>query len=138
MGLCGSVVTPNDTQRIEAVPHLQDIEVPNYTDVLLLTGQDNPHLLKPLEVRCNGDNEPYGVRTLLGWTVNGPLGTKEGVSSCISAFIQASDDSNLSSLVERFWSVHELEQCPENTQMSVQDREVLARWDKSISMKDGH
>ncbi len=44
--------------------HLQDV----VSDVTLLIGQDATQALIPLEVRLGSDNEPYAVRTALGWT----------------------------------------------------------------------
>ena len=60
------------------------------SDVLLIIGQDHPEILRPLEIRRGGDQEPYAIRTTLGWTINGPIGSCN-VASCISAFIDATD-----------------------------------------------
>jgi hypothetical protein len=121
--------------------HLSDLELPNDSDVQLLIGQDNPNLLKPLEVRCSGEREPYAVRTALGWTINGPLGDSEAQSdntSCVSAFIQADIDMRLDVQVERFWKVDSWETAPEKIQMSLEDIEVLQKWDQVACLKDGH
>ena len=55
--------------------HLRGIPFPevNSTSVKLLIGQDNPDALVPLESRRGERNQPYAVRTPLGWTINGPL-----------------------------------------------------------------
>ena len=56
--------------------HLKDIELPRVDakKVMLLIGQDCPEALLPREIRKGGKGEPYATRTLLGWTLNGPLG----------------------------------------------------------------
>ena len=57
--------------------HLSDISLPNVDtrEVHLLIGQDNPSVMLPKEVREGGTGAPYATRTILGWTLNGPVGT---------------------------------------------------------------
>ncbi len=43
-------------------------------DVELLIGMNVPRALEPLEVIRSVDKGPYAIKTMLGWTVNGPLG----------------------------------------------------------------
>lgn len=40
----------------------------------ILIGTNVPRALEPLEVIRSMDGGPYAVKTVLGWTVNGPLG----------------------------------------------------------------
>ncbi|XP_073237808.1 uncharacterized protein [Porites lutea] len=55
--------------------YLKDIDLPCIdADIELLIGNDVPKLLEPHEVQRSEDGGPYAVRTLLGWTINGPLG----------------------------------------------------------------
>ena len=136
--LNGSVVDSSDVKQWN---HLRDLDIPADADVQLLIGQDHPQALKPLEVRCGGDQEPYAVRTILGWTVNGPVGNTVNSSSTmtnLSAFVQASDDVHLESQVERFWKLDMCDSPSDSKEMSIEDKEVLQRWDKSVCMQDGH
>ena len=56
-------------------PYLKDINLPNIdAEVELLMGSDVLKALEPQEVKRSEDGGPYAVRTLLGWTINGPLG----------------------------------------------------------------
>ena len=55
--------------------YLKDINLPCIdVDIEFLIGSDVPKLLEPHEVQRSEDGGPYAVRTLLGWTINGPLG----------------------------------------------------------------
>ncbi|TWW62354.1 hypothetical protein D4764_04G0010010 [Takifugu flavidus] len=46
-------------------------------EVGLLIGANVPKAMEPLQVVNSVDNGPYAVRTILGWTVNGPLRVKK-------------------------------------------------------------
>lgn len=60
-------------------PHLRHIHLPEIDSrVELLIGTNVPKVLEPLEVVRSVDNGPYAIKTLLGWTVNGPLGGDDG------------------------------------------------------------
>ena len=54
---------------------LQGLALPTASakSVSVLIGQDNADLLMPRDVRSGKPGEPYAVKTLLGWTLNGPL-----------------------------------------------------------------
>ena len=56
-------------------PHLADLKIPSAESkkVDLLIGQDHADLLIPLEIRKGKANEPYAVRNVLGWVINGNL-----------------------------------------------------------------
>ena len=56
--------------------HLQDIDLPQIeaNKVTLLIGQDNSEALAPTELRKGVLGAPYATKTVLGWTLNGPLG----------------------------------------------------------------
>ena len=56
--------------------HLRDVDLPriNAEKVTLLIGQDNPEALVPTDLRKGAAGEPYAMKTVFGWTVNGPLG----------------------------------------------------------------
>ena len=63
--------------------HLTDIadQIPDYfqsAEIGLLLGTSCPGAIKPLEVRPGEDDEPWAVRTVLGW---GIVGTAEGNAS---------------------------------------------------------
>ena len=62
---------------IKNLPYLSDIEVPKIdtNNVMLLNGTDCPGAHIPLEVRSGNYDQPYAIRTRLGWAIRGPFGT---------------------------------------------------------------
>lgn len=61
-------------QDIEKWPYLSEVRIPSINaDVGLLIGSNVHKALEPWQVINSRGNGPYGVRTTLGWTVNGPL-----------------------------------------------------------------
>ena len=65
-------------ERVQEWPHLQQVSkhIPTYMDsveVGLLMGLNCPGALRPRDVICRNENDPYAVRSLLGWYVNGPV-----------------------------------------------------------------
>ena len=71
---------------------MKDIDVSDFEKlkVSMVIGLNNSHCVMPLEVKKNELHEPYGIRTLLGWTINGPIGNTQE-EDCISNFIHSSD-----------------------------------------------
>ena len=65
-------------ERVQGWPHLQQISkhIPAYMDsveVGLLIGLNCPGAVRPRDVICGNENDPYAVRSLLGWYINGPV-----------------------------------------------------------------
>lgn len=60
-------------EYVDAWPHLRSLQVPSLlpVEVGILIGYDNPGALKPLEVVEGKMEEPFGVKTVLGWSVVG-------------------------------------------------------------------
>lgn len=66
-------------------PHLERIKamippIRNDVDVGILIGCNCPKALKPQEVILGDDDDPYAIRTLLGWGIIGPVKPGEGLS----------------------------------------------------------
>jgi len=83
--------------------HLTEIPLPRLSDsseIRLLIGQDCPEALLPLEIRRGSFGAPYATRTVLGWTVNGPINRYCNRLKAASNFIQS--DVDLEHQVERF------------------------------------
>ena len=107
--------------------HLNDLPISNLDcEVDLLIGQDNAEALIPMDTRKGKSGEPFAVRTLFGWSLNGPVSTSEKVSKHVIAnFVSTSQiDEN----VERLWSIENDEISRDKVGISVQDKVVLVRF----------
>ncbi len=62
----GNIPRETDLQKW---PNLPEIEA----GIELLIGTNIPKALEPLEIICSVNDGPYAIRTILEWTVNGPL-----------------------------------------------------------------
>ena len=85
--------------------HLHGINLPfaSGQEIGLLIGKDAPEALHPLEVRRT-DRGLYAVRYLLGWSLHGPISSKEDGSREVkasSSFIDS--ECLLETQLERFW-----------------------------------
>ena len=70
----GNIPHQNDINQWH---HLKNIHLPELDcEIELLIGSDVPKALEPLQVIRSVGDGPYAVKTMLGWTVNGPLGGK--------------------------------------------------------------
>ena len=108
------------------------------TQVDLLIGQDHSSALMPLDVRRGRLNEPFAIRSLLGWCINGNIPTCAANQSVISHFVQA-EKPNLDSIernVNRLWEIDN--DAFDKDGPSLEDREVLKFWDNNCKKVDGH
>ena len=133
---CGA--TQDDVRKWK---HLRDLSMPQNIEVQLLIGQDHPRALMPLEVRRGSDGEPYAVRTVLGWTINGPMAQEETDLADISTvcnFIKTESkaDIHLDAQVEKFWKLDAVPDC--GPVKSVDDKKVIQEWNENIKLKNGH
>ena len=86
-------------------PHLKDLPLHHaeIDDVALLIVQDCPEALMPLTTIPGGKGEPYAVRTLLGWSISGPISNSMVTLPSTSHYV--SNESLLQEKVERFWQL---------------------------------
>ncbi|XP_024116907.1 uncharacterized protein LOC112138581, partial [Oryzias melastigma] len=60
-------------------PYLRDIHLPQINEEIeLLIGVNVPKALEPLQVIQSEHDGPFAIRTMLGWTINGPLERNSG------------------------------------------------------------
>ncbi|XP_028298616.1 uncharacterized protein LOC114460933 [Gouania willdenowi] len=89
--------------------HLSGLPLPPLDRVcpMLLIGADYTHLITPIEpVRLGPPGGPAAVKTLLGWTLQGPaheLKSSPHVSHCL--FTSAPSPTELFSCVEKLWQM---------------------------------
>ena len=107
-------------------------------EVMLLIGQDYPDALVPLATVPGGKGEPYTVKTRLGWTVSGPVNASETRGEQQAFFTQGERYEQLDRQLEKFWKLESSGLYDDDRAMSVQDKLVTARWEKTATYEDGH
>jgi hypothetical protein len=128
-------VIPIDVPRIDLskYPHLADVIDDNPTsNVQILIGQDHSEALVPLEVKQGRAGDPYAVRTLFGWSINGPA--QPVGKRVISHFITTTIDDGLVKL----WNLENESNPQTETGWSQIDRKVVELWDRKVEVIDGH
>lgn len=118
-------------------PHLSGISFPkiNASQVTLLIGSDVPEVFWTLEERRGKPKEPYAIRSLLGWTLQGPLGTPHATSDFQVNFQQA---DLLEAQMERMWKTDFSDSISDTkTGMSVEDRQALQCMETTVTTHDG-
>ena len=77
-------------------PYLKGIKLPSIESdkVNLLIGNDVPIALEPKQVRESQKGGPYAVKTVLGWTISGPLGRKRSSQDHLVNLINANVQLN--------------------------------------------
>jgi hypothetical protein len=129
-----------NARDIKGCPHLTDIDIPELPadKVGLLIGQDCPEALLPIEVRKGEPGAPFAVRTIFGWTVNGPLSEGRNNKRVTSSFVQA----DLKREIETFWRSEAKLTSPcvgeDSTSLSVEDHRAVSIWNKSIKRDGDH
>ena len=136
-----SMMNGADGDEIRRWPHLQGIKIYDATNsqVDLLIGQDCPEALMPLEVRSCGEpsTAPYAVRTVLGWTIQGPV-KKSGRGAFVN-FVGNSTELELHQKLEKFWKLDFGEELMCDVKgTSVEDRRAVSVMEETINKVDGH
>ncbi len=86
-----------------------------------------------MEVRESNSNGPYAMRTVWGWTVNGPLG-RNGHQDATANFIQSNE---LEKNFRRFCN-REFDDVEDDVAMSCHDKQALKVMEESVQLKDDH
>lgn len=118
--------------------HLEGIQLPSiYSDVDLLIGNDVVKALEPKQVIESQDGGPYAVRTVLGWTINGPLGRRETQTHTAN---RIHSDVQLNEQFEQYCNIefNDTKHHDDTTAMSLEDKRALHIMEESATLKDGH
>ena len=129
---------PNN-RDISAWPHLSGIQIPEISseEVLLLIGSDTPEAFWSLEERRGSRGEPYATRSILGWTVQGPMGQHVDSHVAQVNFQQSSGDI-LQDQINNMWN-NEFNECPSSTKpLSVEDKRALKMMKASVKKDNNH
>ena len=119
-------------------PHLYNIDVIDNFDgrIDLLIGQDYADCFQPLELLKGNKNEPYAVRTPLGYVVHGPNSQHVASNCVVSNLVSA---STLQRDVNRLWELDQFDIAPDaKCIMSDDDDYVLSMWEDRSRFNDGH
>ena len=122
-------------------PHLQDVQLPlaNVSEVGLLIGGDVPEVFWCLEERRGKRGQPYAVKTILGWTVIGPIKTLNTTNDvryqCTTNFIQA-DNQNALDKVEKFKKMDFIDPPTMKNGTLVQDQPEIKLFEETIKLVD--
>ena len=121
-----------------AYAHLRELDdLPAYqghVKIDLLIGQDNAEALIPLDVRKGKPGDPFAVRTVLGWTLNGKLRDSKVNKSVISNYVTL---SGVEEDVSKLWEI-ETEGLVKENAWSQDDKLVIDMWDREHVKVDGH
>ena len=132
---------PQKSIDVQHCPHLHGIPVVEMSPlqkVDILIGQDNAEALVPIEVLCGKKNEPFGARTLFGWSIHGTSynGSMEPTShNAVSHFVSS---NNIDVQISRLWNLEEQSVGPTEVGWSTEDRDVINFWNDNLCVKDGH
>lgn len=119
-------------------PHLRNVHLPEIdSEVELLIGTNVPKALEPLEVIRSIDNGPYAIKTILGWTVNGPLGGDN--NELAVATVNRISVVNLDNLWQQQFKT-DFPECSHDEQpgMSREDQRFMKLVRDSVKLLNGH
>ena len=116
---------------ISHYPHLRGITCPGDVRVDILIGQDNPAILQPIDVRTGKHNEPFAVRGVLGWTLNGPVHSQRPGKCVMNNLV-----STIS--IEKLDSLYKLDHFDDNLHIPPEDDQVMTMCNQRGKVTDGH
>ena len=77
-----NIPTQSGACDLSEYSHLDGLRCPGNVTVDILISQDYPFLLRPLEVRSGANGDPFAIRSVLGWTISGPV-ISQPTSLCV-------------------------------------------------------
>ena len=102
----------------------------------VVLGQDNYHLLFPIEYRKGKRNQPWAVRTKLGWTFSGPLSKLEVAQVAETCHVAAEDD-RLGAQIKTWFSMESNATQVKVGGLSKDDKRALEQLEKTTKLVDG-
>ncbi|XP_053389199.1 uncharacterized protein LOC128552201 [Mercenaria mercenaria] len=125
---------------IRDLPYLSKIEIPEIdsSSVMLLIGTDAPQAHIPLEVRSGRHDQPYAIKTQLGWAVRGPV-TDTTAQKTANVNFQQSADVLLQQQLEKMWTTDLDDKVKvDRNSMSLEDKKALNTMNSSLRYENGH
>ncbi|XP_060580217.1 uncharacterized protein LOC132737005 [Ruditapes philippinarum] len=124
---------------IRNLPYLSGINIPDIDtiDVMMLIGTDSPIAHIPLEVKFGNSDEPYAIRTRLGWAIRGPVPTMKESNDININFFE-SRDMLLQQQIDRLWTADFNDKSQVKSCMSVEDKNAMKSMESTLTREDGH
>ncbi|KAI2645663.1 Cold shock protein 1 [Labeo rohita] len=125
-------------------PYLNHVTLPLIeAGVELLIGANVPEALEPWQVVRGQRNGPYAVKTILGWTVNGPLKGMEKDGTFCNDLPQVTVNRISVSKLDELWKQQFRTDFPETAQdelvaMSKEDIQFMDMVSQSVKLRDDY
>ena len=131
---CNPCLTETELKRWT---HLQGIEIPELRnkDVQLLIGVDNPELFRTQDERYGRTNEPFAVKTMLGWSIIGGSAYRKNT---LNVNFVSKADQLLQDQVNCLWKLDMTPNYDTKPGMSRNDRYAMDILRKSKKRVNGH
>ena len=126
----------NDLKRKYSFLDLLPDDNMNLKNVILVLGHDNYHLLFPVEYKKGKRNEPWAVKTKLGWTLSGPLPKHEVAQVAANCDVAAEDDG-LGAQIKSWFSMESYATRVNVSGRSKDDSRSLEQLEKTTKSVDG-
>lgn len=134
-------------ENVEKWPHLKEVAAKLVSrpapdvKVGLLIGMNCPRAIRPREIIAAGDDDPYAVKTTLGWSVVGAMTRKAGITTddkaCHFAF-RTQVKEILPAVINKMFEL-EFNEVKSDAVLSVQDLSFMQQVKDGIHQKeDGH
>lgn len=120
-------------------PYLKNVQISTINaGIDLLIGTNAPKAIEPWQIINSEGDGPYAIKTLLGWVVNGPLGTRMSNAMPSHAVNRISVHNLHEMLIAQYNSDFSEKLCEEVKEMSVEDKRFLKIADESAEIVNGH
>ena len=130
-------------ETVSQWPHLMEVSqqlhpLQDNTEIGLLLGFNCSAALLPKQVISAGDNEPYAVKTLLGWGVTGIMDHSKAEHSVHFSFKTSVKEINPLQ-VNRMFELEFIEKSTEMSNISVNDKKFIMKAETGIHQRqDNH
>lgn len=129
-------------EDVDQWSYLREVKIPKIdSDVGLLIGCNVPKALEPWKVINSQGNGPYAVKTILGWTINGPLRKMDFTGNTGNPVVTVNRisiikvEDLLQQQIKMDFPEH---QHKERSEMSIGDHRFLESVSKTVKLVVGH
>ena len=121
-------------------PHLKGIPFPeiNANEVMLLIGSDSPEVFWSLEERRGDRKQPYAVRSILGWTILGPVSQLKREGGQVNVHFQQAGSDVIQQQLQAMWNLEFSDHSTPAKSMSIEDKRAYETMQATTKLVDGH